>query len=202
MIDNGYINLLDHMGTDETIANTARLSYAQNSNKSSDDKLIHILMKNDHMSPFEQVEFRFEVKAPIFVARQWMRYRTASYHEMSGRYSEMNPEFYIPTSDRMKSDNDVNYARIQKLNETIYKEYKELLEDGVKKELARTILPLSTFTTFIFKIDLRNLFHFLDQRTDKHAQFEIREYANEIANIVKEKVPSSYDAWKKYKNFN
>jgi len=217
VLDKGFIELLDSLGTDKDIARCARLSYYKidEENEITTDKILKLLMTNvpKHTSPFEQVEFRFLVKCPIFVARQWMRHRTGSYNEISRRYSGKNIEFYIPEkirfSKKPKTTNDMS-TLIKKLNEntlniikqlteTSEKGYKLLSEKiGVERELARIILPQNLYTIFYFKIDLHNLFHFLELRRNKTAQKEIQDYAKAIEKLIQPVVPISYKYWLEY----
>ena len=212
----GFIRLVDFMGDDAAIVQAARTSYGKGTKSVSEDKnLIRYLMRNQHTSPFEMVEFKFHIKLPIFVARQWIRHRTASVNEYSGRYSEMPDEFYIPDNNTIKKQSvDNKQARantgfsdiytgevIQKMTSTqdnIFQEYKEFVNNGMAREIARINLPLSIYTEWYWKIDLHNLFHFLKLRLDKHAQYEIRVYAEIIADILKQCVPYSWEAFEDY----
>lgn len=187
VLDKGYIKLLNVMGTDESITSNARITTG--SQNEDVKKLMNFLFKNKHLSPFEMAEVQFEVKAPIFVVRQWFRHRTANILEKSGRYSILEPEFYIPEVDyiiRSKIMDTCEHARYV---------YEKLINNGTKAELARIVLPLNTYTEFIWKIDLRNLFHFLDMRNTRHAQFEIRKYAEAILSILNEEFPVATTAY-------
>lgn len=215
-LDYGFVRLVDYMGSDAAIVQAARTSYGQGTKTGSEDRsLIRYLMRQRHTSPFEMVEFKFHIKLPIFVARQWIRHRTANVNEYSGRYSEMRDEFYIPEHDVIrkqsvdnKQGRDENVlgeeytSRIiesfAEFNKTVYADYKGLIEDGIAKEIARINLPLSIYTEWYWKIDLHNLFHFLKLRMDKHAQYEIRVYADIIAEIIKNIVPIAYEAFEDY----
>jgi thymidylate synthase (FAD) len=201
VLDHGFVKLIDHMGDDERIVQTARISYGKNNEECQHSaNLINHLIKNHHTSPLEQVVFTFHIKAPIFVARQWLRHRTSRQNERSSRYVESMPEFFAPAdlNDRVNStpnaDNDLP-AIMKAQNQESYKVYEELLAKGLSKELARTVLPVSTYTEFYWQMDLHNLFHFLNLRMDVHAQQEIREYAQTIFTIIKEIVPLACDAF-------
>jgi thymidylate synthase (FAD) len=215
-LDYGFIRLVDYMGDDAAIVQSARVSYGKGTKSVTEDKgLIRYLMRHRHTSPFEMVEFKFHVKLPIFVARQWIRHRTANVNEYSGRYSEMRDEFYIPAPDQIRPQAALNkqgrasepmsrdkadeiikrYRQIQKL---LFDDYSALLDTGLARELARINLPLSTYTEWYWKIDLHNLFHFLRLRLDVHAQYEIRVYAEAMAEIVKKIVPVAYEAFEDY----
>ena len=208
VLDHGYIKYLDHMGSDEDIEAAARISYEKRG-RSETRALIRYLMRHNHTSPFEMAELKFEIKMPIFVARQWVRHRTASMNEYSLRYSEATDEFYIPEYARAQdminkqgSDGFIEYPiqfATKELSEELYKRYKGMIDAGISKELARIILPTNNYTKFVWKIDLHNLFHFLKLRTDSHAQLEIREYAQVIEVMVKRLFPISYEAWVDYK---
>ena len=216
VLDHGFVRLVDYMGTDASIVQAARVSYGAGTKKVSEDRgLIRYLMRHRHTSPFEMVEFKFHVKLPIFVARQWIRHRTANVNELSGRYSVMKEEFYVPPSESIGSqskDNKQGRALegvpdelkskfVDWLNSTqgdIYAKYDELVEEGLARELARINLPLSLYTEWYWKIDLHNLFHFLKLRLDKHAQLEIRLYAEVMANMVKSACPMAYEAFEDY----
>lgn len=191
VLDYGYIELVDSMGTDMTIAESARISYLGKETRStSNEELIKLLINSGHTSPLEQVEFRFLVKAPIFVARQWMRHRTWSYSEVSRRYTSKNMEFYIPTFNSEATD-----WVYKKSIQIAYDSYKDLIELGVKKEIARCVLPVSMYTTFYAKTDLHNLLHFLELRQASDAQYEIREYANAICALIAQVVPITMKIW-------
>ena len=208
VLDHGYVRLVDTMGTDADIARAARVSTLGKKSKRSDAGLIDYLMRHGHHSPFEMAELKFEVKAPIFVARQWFRHRTGNYNEISGRYTELPDDIYVPTHWRSQDyynkqgssgvlEEDLLRQRYLDLVGRLRKLYEDLLDTGVAREIARAILPVSQYTIFFFKSDLRNLFHFLHLRTDPHAQMEIRVYAEAIEEIVKEKFPVSWESWKR-----
>jgi len=209
----GFVRLVDMMGDDFAIVQAARTSYGKGTKTINADKnLIRYLMRNKHTSPFEMVEFKFHIKLPIFVARQWIRHRTANVNEYSGRYSEMPDEFYIPDANNINYqstnnkqvrsseiylDDDV-IKKFENTQQNAYNEYKNFIDNGMAREIARINLPLSIFTEWYWKIDLHNLFHFLRLRLDKHSQYEIRVYAEVIAEILKELVPISYSAFEDY----
>lgn len=213
-LDKGFVKLIDHMGDDTSIVQAARVSYGEGTKSPEQDKkLINYLMKHRHTSPFEMVEFKFHVKLPIFVARQWIRHRTASVNELSGRYTQLKDEYYLPeltrlqTSDKLNKqgsggevDNPVTpFGLISTATTLADGSYKALLDSSLSKELSRIVLPLSTYTEWYWKIDLHNLFHFLQLRLDSHAQYEIRVYAEAIADIIKEIVPDAYEAFEMYR---
>jgi thymidylate synthase (FAD) len=183
------------MGDDTAIVQAARVSYGEGTKSYREDRsLIRYLMRHRHTSPFEMVEFKFHVKLPIFVARQWIRHRTANVNEYSGRYSVMKDEFFLPEADMLctpASDNkqgrsseqlpvDVANSivtRMEAVQKQLFNEYEGLLELNLAREIARINLPLSSYTEWYWKIDLHNLFHFLNLRLDRHAQYEIRDKA-------------------------
>jgi len=215
-LDKGFIRLVDYMGDDSSIVQAARVSYGKGTKTITEDKgLIRHLMRHRHTSPFEMVELKFHVKLPIFVARQWIRHRTANVNEYSGRYSEMKDEFYIPDIEQIRQQSTLNkqgrgsevlpydialsiIEQFEKTQSQLFNEYSGLLEQDLARELARINLPLSNYTEWYWKIDLHNLFHFLKLRLDIHAQYEIRIYAEIIGNILKEIVPVAYQAFEDY----
>lgn len=216
-LDKGFVRLVDYLGGDARIVQSARVSYGAGTKTVREDKgLINYLMKNDHTSPFEQVVLTFHCKMPIFVARQWVRHRTARLNEISGRYSVMKDEFYLPEADqvRLQSKNnkqgrseetiplDEAMALISKLeqsNADTYRDYEEMLEAGLARELARINLPLSLYTEWYWQIDLHNLFHFIHLRADAHAQFEIRVFALALAQCAKAVAPLAYEAFEEHR---
>ncbi|MFI5385419.1 MAG: FAD-dependent thymidylate synthase [Fimbriimonadales bacterium] len=216
VLNKGFVRLVDYMGGDERIVQAARVSYGAGTKKVSEDKgLINYLMRNWHTSPFEQVQLTFHTKMPIFVARQWVRHRTARLNEISGRYSIMRDEFYVPSPDEVRYQSTTNKqgrsddalspeeaARVIKLFEeeqqSIYTNYEGLLADNVARELARMNLPLSLYTEWYWQIDLHNLFHFLRLRMDAHAQFEIRAYAQAMAKCAHAVAPMAYEAFEEH----
>jgi thymidylate synthase (FAD) len=213
MIMAGFVRLVDSMpreNLDAAVVQAARVSYGPGTKKTSDDRaLIRYLMRHRHNTPFEMIEFKFHIKCPIFVARQWMRHRTASVNEISARYSEMPDEFFMPDQFRSQSSSNRQMSE-QPLdpesNESAkyvqsyscvdsYRSYKKLLNIGCGRELARTVLPVSTMTEFYWKINLHNLLHFLELRMDIHAQKEIRDYAVQIWDMIVPLVPLTCEAF-------
>ncbi len=208
VLDKGLIRLVDFIGGDNAVVQSARVSFGKGSKGEEKDKLlIDYLMQHGHHTPFEHSVFKFHVKCPIFVARQWFRHRWSSYNEISGRYTEMKYEFYRPAAWRTQKDKDYRYSDIEdgsaaefsgkldEIYEKVYSLYKEFIERGVAKELARIILPLSLYTQFYWTVNTRSLINFLKLRTDAHAQHEIRIYAEKINEIFKAKMPWSFEAF-------
>ena len=228
VLDSGFIRVIDYMGDDSAIVQSARVSYGEGTKKVSNDKgLIRYLMKNWHTTPFEMCEIKFHIKLPIFIARQWIRHRTANVNEYSARYSILDKEFYIPRPEHMSSQSSTNkqgrgtnlskkdtekFIKILKDDaDRNYKHYENMLnenqsgeiinddKEGLSRELARINLTLNTYTQWYWKIDLHNLLHFLYLREDTHAQYEIQAYAEIILNkIVKRWVPNTYSAFKEF----
>ncbi|ASQ29649.1 thymidylate synthase (FAD) (plasmid) [Borrelia miyamotoi] len=215
VLDKGFLRLIDYMGSDERIVNSARVSYRDSKGKRDSAGLIDYLIRNEHTSPLEQVVFAFHVKAPIFVARQWMRHRTSRINEVSGRYSLMKEEFYVPCKSDIKKqstfnkqgrsdeDVDVDVAEsflngLDEVYKNSYQIYNDMINDDVSRELARITLPLSLYTEWYWQIDLNNLFHFVKLRASGHAQKEIREYANIILNIVELVVPLATASFRRH----
>ena len=216
VLDHGFVRLVDQMGDDSAIVQAARVSYGKGTTKVSQDKaLIRYLLRHRHTTPFEMVELKWHAKMPIFVARQWVRHRTANINEYSLRYSEAPDEFYIPKPENVRlqsitnrqggSDEKISPEIVDKtikymkeISTLAMKRYKELNGVSVARELTRSLLPVNLYTQWYWKNDLHNTFNFLKLRMDKHAQFEIREYANAMASIVKEKVPIAYQAFEDY----
>lgn len=216
VLDHGFVRLVDHMGDDLSIVRAARVSYdaawRAGENEGSDKRLINYLWKNQHSTPFEAVEFQFEVKAPIFIFRQWHRHRTWSYNELSARYRELPEEFYVPAPHHIgvqSSDNKQGrefsssdhhtHNVIRQTCAASFRRYHEMIESGVPRELARTVLPMATYSHMFAKTNLRNLFHFLDLRCDSHAQYEIREYADAMLALIEPVVPVAVEAWRSQK---
>src|SRR3989344_497715 len=214
-LDHGFVYLVDYMGNDEAIVEAARTSYGQGTKKvSSDEGLIRYLRRHVHTTPSEMVEFKFHCKMPIFVARQWIRHRTANVNEYSGRYSEMLDEFYLPeplalkqqaSGNRQGRGDDLEPAIQQTILDLLKEEYgrqyglyKKFLGFNLAKELARIGLSLANYTQWYWKIDLHNLMHFLQLRLDEHAQYEIRVFGEAMAKIIKDAVPISYQAFEDY----
>lgn len=218
VLDYGFVRLVDHMGSDLSIVRAARVSYdaawRAGENEGSDQRLIHYLMRNRHTTPFESVVFQFEVKAPIFVFRQWHRHRMATINELSARYRELPEEFYVPKPDvigvqskdnkqardrtaSMGYDYDqVSAGMIKLACEDAFGIYRDLIARGVPRELARSVLPVATYSHMFWKADLHNLLHFLGLRLHSHAQFEIRVYAEAILALIEPVVPVAIAAWK------
>ncbi|HEY0866725.1 MAG TPA: FAD-dependent thymidylate synthase [Fimbriimonas sp.] len=216
VLDKGFVRLVDYLGGDQRIVQAARVSYGAGTKSVRQDRgLIHYLIKNWHTSPFEQVILTFHCKMPIFVARQWIRHRTARLNEISGRYSIMKDEFYVPDTEQVKFQSDSNKqarsedalppeiarAVIEELKRdqaALYSHYEGMLEKGVAREIARTNLPLNLYTEWYWQIDLHNLFHFLRLRLDAHAQYEIRVYAEALATCAKAVAPLAYEAFEEH----
>src|SRR3989344_9072786 len=214
-LDFGFVYLVDYMGNDDAIVQAARVSYGAGTKRVTEDNgLIRYLRRHMHTTPSEMVEFKFHCKMPIFVARQWIRHRTASVNEYSGRYSEMSNEFYMPERSALaKQSKNNKQGRDEELTPqqkdkilSILKEdyershghYKEMLEMDLARELARVGLSVANYTEWYWKIDLHNLCNFLRLRMDLHAQYEIRVFANAMAKILKDAVPIAYKAFEDY----
>ncbi len=213
VLDHGFIRLVDYMGGDSRIVQSARVSYGKGTKSVREDEaLIDYLMRHQHTSPFEQVVLTFHCKMPIFIARQWIRHRAARVNEISGRYSVMEDEFYLPEETAIQYQNKDNrqgrdpqevpvHLRQKVLNilakgqQVAYDDYQKMLADDIARELARINLPLSLYTQWYWQIDLHNLFHFLELRMDEHAQWEIRQYANVIADITRAVAPLAFRAF-------
>ncbi|WP_423349123.1 FAD-dependent thymidylate synthase [Wolbachia sp. wLmal] len=215
VLDHGFIRVVDYMGSDSAIVQAARVSYGKGTKQiSQDEALIKYLMRHHHTTPFEMCEIKFHVKLPIFVARQWIRHRTANVNEYSARYSILDNEFYTPKPEQVakQSDNnkqgsgeafdpDTSKEIIDSLtndSNLVYSHYEKSIEQGLAREIARTNLMLNYYTQFYWKIDLHNLLHFLKLRADKHAQYEIRVYAEVMLDIIKKWVPLAYNAFVEY----
>lgn len=212
VLDHGYVLLADHMGSDLSVVRSARVSYnAEPRGDGSDEKLIRYLWKNRHTSPFESVSFTFEVKAPIFVFRQWHRHRTWKFNEMSARYTELPEEFYIPALEQITTQHTSNkQMRTDEQNEnakfirqlismhghSAFESYREMLAQGCPREIARSILPVGTYSKMFATVDLHNLFHFLTLRLHEHAQYEIRVYAEAMLDLIEPFVPICVDAFR------
>lgn len=214
VLDKGFVRLVDYLGGDERIVQAARVSYGAGTKSFRQDKgLINYLLRNEHTSPFEQVILTFHTKMPIFVARQWVRHRTARLNEISGRYSVMKDEFYLPEVDQMRGQStDNKQARSEEViegaaemlaemkadQETLYAHYEGMIEKGLAREVARANLPLSLYTEWYWQIDLHNLLRFLALRMDSHAQYEIRVYAEAMASCARAVAPLAYDAFEEH----
>lgn len=217
VLDNGYVELVSSMGNDLAIVNAARVSYnaIRREVLDSDIRLLKYLLINKHTSPFEHVVFTFNVKAPIFVFRQWQRHRTQSYNEVSARYTELEEDFYLPApevigvqSKSSKQARDVVYTRSPQEIEYIqnyfkdiyshsYRNYKTLMESyNVPRELARAVLPTAVYSKMYTTLNLHNLLHFLDLRLHEHAQYEIRVYAEAMLELITPIVPETIKIWK------
>ncbi len=216
VLDQGFVRLVDYMGGDERIVQAARVSYGEGTKAvRRNAALIDYLLAHAHTSPFEHVVLEIHCKMPIFVARQWIRHRTARINEISGRYSVMKDEFYLPPEDQVcfqSKDNkqgrdtaEVPPELRKKVLDLLkqdqgnaYASYQQLLSDGIAKELARINLPLSLYTEWYWQMDLHNLFHFLALRMDAHAQWEIRKYGEAIATMAKAVAPLAYEAFDRH----
>ncbi len=215
-LDKGFVRLVDSMGGDNAIVQAARVSYGKGTTKKSQDRgLIRYLMRHRHSTPFEMVEFKFHAKMPIFVARQWVRHRTANINEYSLRYSEARDDFYFPDLDNIKFQSSINKQGrgkevSQKIKEKVLKYFKEISKrsfdmydelnnDGVARELARAILPVNLYTEWYWKNDLHNLLHFIGLRSDSHAQYEIQVYSDAMSLSVKNVAPYAWEAYKDYR---
>jgi thymidylate synthase (FAD) len=220
VLDHGFIRVIDYMGDDSAIVQAARVSYgAGTKHVQNDEGLIRYLMRHWHSTPFEMCELKLHVKLPVFVARQWIRHRTANVNEYSARYSILDREFYIPAPEQLAAQSTVNNqgrgevltgeeaARVLDLLKSdanrAYDHYEAMLsqdgQQGLARELARMNLPANIYTQWYWKVDLHNLFHFLRLRADAHAQYEIRVYAEAIAACVRDWVPLAYAAFEDYR---
>ena len=228
VLDHGFVRVIDYMGTDSSIVQAARVSYGKGTKKVSEDAgLINYLLRHRHTTPFEMCEIKFHIKLPIFIARQWIRHRTANVNEYSGRYSIMDKEFYIPAPEHLAAQSKINHqgrgevlegAEAQRVLELLradatnaYSHYEEMLnmdaneqildpkKDGLARELARMNLSLNYYTQWYWKIDLHNLLHFLSLRADSHAQYEIRVYAEAMLSVLKAWLPITYAAFMDYR---
>ena len=218
VLDKGFVRLVDYFGGDQRIVQSARVSYGEGTKSlSQDGALIDYLLRHQHTSPFEQVVMTFHVKMPIFVARQWVRHRTGRMNEVSGRYSIMKEEFYVPEADKVSPqskdnkqgraseafDSETANKIINQLEEgqkSSYENYSELLDAGLAREIARINLPLSLYTEFYWEMDLHNLFHFLKLRLDSHAQYEIRVYAEVMLEMCKKVAPMATESFINHQN--
>ncbi len=228
VLDHGFVRVIDYMGTDSAIVQAARVSYGAGTKKVNEDAgLINYLLRHRHTTPFEMCEIKFHIKLPIFIARQWIRHRTANVNEYSGRYSIMDKEFYLPQAEHLAAQSKLNHqgrgevlegAEAQRVLEILkadsvnaYGHYEEMMncneegvvfdekKSGLARELARMNLPVNFYTQWYWKIDLHNLMHFLSLRADSHAQYEIREYANVMLEALKAWVPVTYQAFMDYR---
>ncbi len=209
VLDLGFVRLVDFMGGDRGVVDAARVSYGGVSKgEEADRKLIVYLLKHQHMTPFEHAVFKFHVSCPIFVMRQWIRHRMASYNEISARYTEVKDEFYIPSrwraQDVKNKQGSVSAPRLDhaKLTGLFNKQikaclatYRELLEAGVAREMARMVLPVNAYTQFYWTVNARSFMNFLSLRADAHAQWEIQQYAEALAAFFERKMPWTYAAF-------
>lgn len=217
VLDKGFVKLVDYMGDDSSIVEAARVSYGDGTKTVNQDRgLIRYLMRHYHSTPFEMCEIKFHIKCPIFIARQWMRHRTANINEISARYSIIKDEFYVPHIDNICKQSKINnqgsgdriaddlsekiIQKIESTSRNSFNEYGILInEDELSRELSRMVLPQNTYTEFYWKIDLHNLMHFLRLRADKHAQKEIQLYAKTMLEIMKTWVPITHEAFCDYR---
>lgn len=228
VLDHGFVRVIDYMGDDAAVVQAARVSYGRGTKKVREDRgLIRYLMRHRHTTPFEMCEIKFHVKLPIFVARQWIRHRTANVNEYSARYSILDREFYIPDPKALASQSRTNrqgrgdvlegeeaasvLRMLREDAERCYAHYREMLNEdegenvvdsarkGLARELARMNLTLNTYTQWYWKIDLHNLMHFLSLRADPHAQFEIRAFGEAMLDILRHWVPLTHEAFMEYR---
>lgn len=217
VLDHGHVRLVESMGSDLSIVRNARVSYdaewRAGEDEGKDAKLINYLLKNKHTSPFESCMFTFDVKAPIFVLRQWHRHRTWSYNEISARYAELPEEYYVPelaqittqssSNKQMRTDvqnpkADYIASLIEASNKGAFNAYHDLINQGCPREIARSVLPVGTYSHMFSTVDLHNLFHFLKLRLHSHSQYEIRVYAEAILNLIEPVVPVSVAAFREH----
>jgi len=211
--EHGFVKLLDVMGDDEEVENSARISYGEGTRKVSKTRnLIRYLMRHKHTSPFEMCEVKFHIKLPIFVMRQLVRHRTANLNEYSGRYSVMSDEFYLPQGDYLQKQSSTNNQgrdevlpkkgmlqfEFNRIYDGASTAYQVLLEEDLSRELARVLLPVANYTECIWKIDLHNFFHFVRLRSDSHAQREIKDFSDAMYELVKPKFPLCCEAFEDY----
>ena len=220
VLDHGFVRVVDYMGDDAAICQAARVSYGRGTKSvQNDEGLIRYLMRHWHSTPFEMCEVKLHVKLPVFVARQWIRHRTANVNEYSARYSILDREFYIPEPEALAAQSVINnqgrgevltgeeaekVLRLLKNDSAqTYDHYEQMISQegqmGLARELARMNLPANIYTQWYWKVDLHNLLHFLRLRADSHAQFEIRVYADEICKLVSDWVPFAYAAFEDYR---
>ena len=215
VLDKGFVQLVEWMGGDRGVVQSARVSYNSQGLKTPDEdkKLIAYLLKNQHGTPFEQAVFKFHVKCPIFAMRQWIRHRMSSYNELSGRYAESKLEFYIPESWRIQDkvnkqgslDEGLTLGQNRNMNAALSRHcaeaanlYKLMLKDNIAKEMARFALPLNLYTEFYWTVNARALMHFIKLRSDSHAQWEMQQYSNALAKIFSEIMPWTYAAFEEH----
>lgn len=215
VLDHGFVELRDHMGGDQSIVDSARVSIAGEEVKpsSTNRQLIRYLLRHKHTTPFESIRFTFAVKLPIFVARQWMRHRMGTFNEMSARYGILPEEFYVPEVSRLNAQAKDNHqgsdssviadpvyasALIRESAKVSFENYQELIQSGLARELARVVVPVSTYTKFYWTVDLWNLMHFLRLRLDGHAQKEIQVYGEAILELIRDIAPLAVEAFEDY----
>ena len=228
ILDHGFVRVIDYMGDDAAVVQAARVSYGRGTKKVSEDRgLINYLMRHRHTTPFEMCEIKYHVKLPIFVARQWIRHRTANVNEYSARYSILDNEFYLPRPEQLAAQSKANrqgradvitgkeaervFSLLKKDAELVYEHYMEMLNEGeagepldpersgLARELARMNLSLAFYTQWYWKTNLHNLMHFLSLRADAHAQYEIRVYADVMIDTMKRWTPICHDAFLEYR---
>lgn len=228
VLDHGFIRVVDYMGDDAAVVQAARVSYGKGTKQVNQDKsLIYYLMRHRHTTPFEMCDIKLHVKLPIFIARQWIRHRTASVNEYSARYSILSKEYYLPNEENICSQSEINKQGrsdvvprelahkvldiLKHDSERCYENYSSMLnmdefgneinegEIGISRELARMNLTLNYYTEWYWKINLHNLLHFVNLRADSHAQYEIRKYAEVMLSIIEKWVPLTYGAFMEYR---
>ena len=212
VLDHGYVRLVDHMGSDLSIVRSARVSYNadwREHGEKNDHKLIKFLWDNHHTTPFESVEFQFEVKAPLFVLRQWHRHRTWTFNEVSGRYTELPDEFYVPELNMIgaqstdnkqgreftEADRSDDLGEYESVCQDVFDTYRRFIGNGWPRELARMVLPLSTYSRMFAKVDLLNLLKFIRLRDHSHAQHEIQVYAKAMLDLIRPIVPVAIQSY-------
>lgn len=209
----GFVRLDGCMADDISVVNAARVSFAKSQDELDEAAigLINFLMRERHGTPFEHNSFRFHIKCPVFVAREWFRHRIGSFNEFSARYSMVNDEFFVPAEQDVRTQvgkpgsyyftpveqtvAEMAIETIKQVNENAYKAYKKMVDEGVAKELARTVLPMGMYTQFYWTVNARSLMNFLSLRLDKSAQIDIRRYATRVEVIFAQKMPTTYKAW-------
>lgn len=214
VLDHGYVSLIEARGSDQFIAETARTSTETVADATANERLVTRLIRDEHTSPVEFASVVLQIKCPIFIGRQWMRHRSGTFNEFSGRYSEFPEEFYVPELDRIQVQSTFNKQgsaeslpepqakvlrnKIWDQSTAAYKAYQALLDEGLTRELARSVLPVNYYTVFRWNVNLHNLFHFLRLRLDPHAQYEIRVYAEAILGILRKEYPVAVSAWENH----
>lgn len=214
VLDHGYVELIEARGSDRFIAQTARTSTDTTAGEDADHRLLTRLIRDEHTSPVEFASVVLQIKCPIFIARQWMRHRSGTFNEFSGRYSEFPEEFYVPELSRIQAQSTFNkQGSAEQLEETAqlsirseidyqskrsYDSYKRLINQGLTRELARMVLPVNYYTVFRWNVNLHNLFHFLRLREDQHAQYEIQVFAKAIHDIIRARFPVATAAFENH----